>query len=358
MMPEGLNRIKSARILVVEDSVANQTLAHDLLKHAGCHVDLAGNGMEAIKAIRTASEPYDAVLMDLQMPIMDGLEATAVIRGELSHDNLPIIATTANIGKKEQERCLAAGANDCLPKPFHIHELYAIMIRWVNLGERTTETPNKDETDRAAPATAEATLPNEIDGVDIEGGLGRVGRNRNLYAGLLVEFADTNARLDRDIDAAFNDGDLERIRFLAHGIRSTAGNIGADALSNVAAELERLIVDDGGGVAATLKGFRTELERVVSAIHAADVAAHRGPTPRMAGASAFNRGEAENLIGTLLDMLDDQDLGAQREFEKLAAILGGQGHDESMDELGENLAALEFSNARRILARVGKEILG
>ena len=80
MMPEGLDRIKGARILVVEDSIANQTLAHDLLMHAGCHVDLAGNGMEAIEAVRNASEPYDAVLMDLQMPEVNGLQATAALR--------------------------------------------------------------------------------------------------------------------------------------------------------------------------------------------------------------------------------------------------------------------------------------
>jgi CheY-like chemotaxis protein len=90
MMPEGLDRLRNARILVVEDSIANQTLARDLLLHAGAHVDLAGNGKEAIAAIENADEPYDAVLMDLQMPIMDGLEATGVIRGRLALDKLPI----------------------------------------------------------------------------------------------------------------------------------------------------------------------------------------------------------------------------------------------------------------------------
>jgi len=358
MMPEGLNRLKSARILVVEDSLANQTLAHDLLKHAGCHVDLAGNGMEAIKAIKAASQPYDAVLMDLQMPIMDGLEATAVIREDLSRESLPIIATTANIGKKEQERCLAAGANDCLPKPFHIHELYAVMIRWIELDEGRRDASGKDEPGDASPATAEATLPTEIDGIDIADGLGRVGQNRELYAGLLVGFADTNDQLDLEIDTAFNKGDLAQVRFLAHGIRSTAGNIGADKLSKAAAELERLIVDGGDGIAVALKGFQIELVKVVSAIHAANVAVPRYSATRTGGETEFDRDEAENLIRTLLAMLDDQDLGAHREFEKLVTILGGQGHDEKMDELGENLEALEFSNARRILTRVGKEVLG
>lgn len=358
MMPEGLDKIKGARILVVEDSIANQTLAHDLLKHAGCHVDLAGNGMEAIEAVRNASEPYDAVLMDLQMPIMDGLEATTVLREELSLDSLPIIATTANIGKKEQERCLAVGANDCLPKPFHIHELYAVMIRWVNSSKVEAETSSDDEAVSATPAAADTMLPPQIDGIDIEDGLARVGQDRKLYAGLVVGFGETNARLHDDVDAAYGKDDLERVRFLAHGIRSTAGNIGAGVLSKAAARLEGEIADESVGVAEAFDGFRAELERVVAAIRAADITIRRNVPPRTGGEMAFDRGEAENLIGTLMDMLNDQDLGAQHELEKLAAILGGRGHDETLEKLGDNLEALEFSGARQILAQAGKEFLG
>lgn len=360
MMPEDLDRIKGARILVVEDSIANQTLARDLLKHAGCHVDLAGNGMEAIKAIRDASKPYDAVLMDLQMPIMDGLEATGIIRGELALDSLPIIATTANVGKKEMARCLTAGANDCLPKPFHIHELYAVMIRWVQpvAGAAAASASGNDETVCAAPARVEVTLPRELHGIDIEDGLARVGQDRALYAGLLAEFADSNAQMGPEIDTAFVKGDLERVRFCAHGIRSTAGNIGADALTMAAAELEEQIMDGGDSVTDAFRRFQIELERTVSVIRAADIAAHRDTARWTSGDVEFDRKEAEKRIGILVDMLDDQDLGAQEEFEKLAGMLGGRGHDEALAELSENLESLEFSSARLILMRVGQEILG
>ncbi len=356
MMPEGLDRIKGARILVVEDSIANQTLARDLLQHAGCLVDLAGNGMEAIKAIRDANKPYDAVLMDLQMPIMDGLEATGIIRGELALDSLPIIATTANVGKKEMARCLTAGANDCLPKPFHIHDLYAVMIRWVQPVAGAAAS-GIDETAGAAPARAEVTLPRELHGIDIEDGLARVGQDRALYAGLLAEFAETNAQMGQEIDMAFVKGDLERVRFCAHGIRSTAGNIGADALTMAAAELEEQIADGGDSVTDAFRRFEIELERTVSVIRAADMAAHRDTACWTSGKVEFDRKEAENLIGILLDMLDDQDLGAQEEFEKLAGMLGGRGLDEALAELSENLESLEFANARSILLRAGQEIL-
>ena len=122
MMPEGLERIKGARILVVEDSIANQTLVRDLLQHAGCLVDLAGNGMEAIKAIRDANKPYDAVLMDLQMPIMGGLEATQKIRNELKLD-VPIVALTAAEVQEERQKCFNIGMDDYLAKPFELEQL-------------------------------------------------------------------------------------------------------------------------------------------------------------------------------------------------------------------------------------------
>ena len=134
MPPENLNRLRNARILVVEDSIANQTLAGDLLLHAGAHVSLAGNGHEAITAISDAAQPFDAVLMDLQMPVMDGLEAIGIIRNELNQ-TMPIVATSAHSNKLEQERCLAAGADDCLPKPFHINDLYAVLTKCFEINE-------------------------------------------------------------------------------------------------------------------------------------------------------------------------------------------------------------------------------
>jgi two-component system sensor histidine kinase/response regulator len=260
MMPEGLDRIRNARILVVEDSVANQTLARDLLLHAGAHVDLAGNGREAIKAIENAAEPYDAVLMDLQMPIMDGLEATGIIRRELAQDSLPIIATTANTEKREQKLCMDAGANDYLPKPFHIHELYAVLIRWLKPVERAPEAAGESRNEQ--PAANGTVLPDSVDGVDIKAGLARTGQNRTLLAQLLVEFANTNMGLGQEADVAAAAGDLERVRFLAHGIRSTAGTIGAEALSGAATAVEREIVDGGDGLPELLKLFRAELEGV------------------------------------------------------------------------------------------------
>jgi CheY-like chemotaxis protein len=318
-------------------------------------VDLASNGREAIKAIENAVEPYDAVLMDLQMPIMDGLEATGIIRRELSQDSLPIIATTANTEKREQKLCLDAGANDYLPKPFHIHELYAVLIRWLKPVERASEAV--DESSVEQPAAGDVVLPVSVDGVDLKAGLARTGQDRALLAELLVEFANTNTGLGQEVDDAAARGDLDRVRFIAHGIRSTAGTIGAEALSGAAAAVEKEIVAGGAGLPELLKLFRAALEGVVSAILAADIVTRSSAVQLETRSGDFDREKAERLVGILRNMLDDQDLGAQQEFDKLAGMLGGRGHDDTLRELGRNLEALEFSNARQILTRVGKGIL-
>ena len=358
MMPAGLERIKNARILVVEDSIANQTLARDLLLHAGAHVDLAGNGREAIRAIKDAGQPYDIVLMDLQMPIMDGLEATGIIRGELGYDSLPIIATTANTERKEHIMCLDAGANDCLPKPFHIHELYAVLIRWLKPAEAAHTPGETPGADVDVPSGAgDVTLPGAIAGVDMEVGLSRVGGKRELFASLLVDFADEHDEFARAFDDAAEAGDRDRIRFLVHGIRSTAGNIGADALSGAAGQIERMVASGDDGLEEHLSRFRTAQDELVAAIRSAGIVVRHDREHHGETRGDFDGDETGRLIAKLQDMLEDQDLGAEDEFARLAEMLDGRGHDAVLSEIEENIEALQYSSARQILWRVGKDLV-
>lgn len=358
MMPEGLERIRDARILVVEDSIANQTLARDLLLHAGAHVDLARNGREAISAIKNAGEPYDAILMDLQMPIMDGLEATGIIRGELGYDSLPIIATTANTERKEHKLCLDAGASDYLPKPFHIHELYAVLVRWLKpAGAATAPGETTGAAAGVRPVTGDVDLPPAIAGIDMEVGLGRVGGKRELYASLLISFANEHEEFARAFDEAAAAGDRDRIRFLVHGIRSTAGNIGADSLSGVAGRIEKMVVDGATDLEECLGRFRAEQDELVAAIRDAGIVIRHDREHHRAARGDFDADEAGGLLARLRDMLEDQDLGAEDEFTRLAEMLDGRGHDDVLSEIEENIEALQYSNALQILRRVGKDLV-
>jgi two-component system sensor histidine kinase/response regulator len=352
MMPEGLERIRNARILVVEDSLSNQTLARDLLLHAGAHVDLAQNGREAIAAIEHARQPYDAVLMDLQMPIMDGLEATGIIRSELAQESLPIIATTANVGRREHMLCLEAGANDCLPKPFHIHELYAVLIRWL---QPLKETALPDAIPgEGALAADNVTLPSHIEGIDVVGGLARTGNKRELYARLLIEFASANAGVGEKLDNAARQEDWEHVRFLAHGIRSTAGSIGASALSVAAGDMEGAITDGLGGLTKRLANFRVRLDAVLGAIGRAGIAVSSSPAAQ--GSTTFDKNAAAQSIERLSALLDDQDLAAKDEFEHLSEMIGDMLGD-ALAELSAAIESLEFAHASEILVRVSREIM-
>ena len=156
-LPEGMIGIRGARVLLVDDNHLNQVFARDFLKFARLSVDLAVNGQEAVRAVKEAVVPYDAVLMDMQMPVMDGIEAARIIRLDESNRDLPIIATTANARHEEWERCLAVGINDCLPKPFLIPDLCAILTHWIPAGNRAPPDPDEKTTDENVVATESAS---------------------------------------------------------------------------------------------------------------------------------------------------------------------------------------------------------
>lgn len=349
MPPENLNRLRNARILVVEDSIANQTLARDLLLHAGAHVSLAGNGHEAIAAIRDAAQPFDAVLMDLQMPLMDGLEAIGIIRNEL-RQTMPIVATSAHSNKLEQERCLAKGADDCLPKPFHINDLYAVLANCLESAEGTgTEPlPGQDH---------DIWLPEELDGIDMADGLDRLGQKRGLYGQLLTDFARTNASLLKELEEAAGYDDWSRIRFLVHAIRSTAGSIGAALLSKAAADVEDAVINGDERLGEFLSMFSSEMSRVMGSLQGAGFGRNDVQEPAPVDAAPYDRDRAAELYGRLLELLDDQDMSAQQDFDEFASMLGGRGRDVILSELSENMDMLNYANVRQILIRAEKDLL-
>ncbi|GFO66626.1 hypothetical protein GMLC_02050 [Geomonas limicola] len=125
------NPLMGARVLLVEDHPINQEIAREILTTSGAQVSIAGNGEEAVQAVLEASQPFDLVLMDIQMPVMDGYQATRLIREEPQGQTIPIIAMTANGIGDERERCLAAGMSDHLAKPIDLDELFEVIKRWL-----------------------------------------------------------------------------------------------------------------------------------------------------------------------------------------------------------------------------------
>jgi len=219
--------IAGLRILLAEDNEINQQIAVELLQSQGAEVSVARNGREAVEAVlqATTEKAFDLVLMDLQMPDMDGFEATAMIRRHCL--TLPIIAMTAHAMAEERENCLSAGMNDHVAKPIDPHALFVTIARW-GAGERNQATA------AICPATPEG--PTRI--LDSQTGLKRVAGNVSLYHKLLRQYVSGQAAALSRLREQLVGGELESVGQIAHGLKGVSGNIGALALADLSAALE------------------------------------------------------------------------------------------------------------------------
>ncbi|MCG8616796.1 MAG: response regulator, partial [Desulfobacterales bacterium] len=260
-----LEEIRGARLLLAEDNKINQQVAQELLTKAGLSVTIVTNGKAAIE--RLNSDTFDAVLMDLQMPEMDGYEATHAIRREPRFRDLPIIAMTANAMAGDREKCLEAGMNDHVAKPIDPSVLFSTLLKWIPEKERTDGNNGAErvEPEPITPPESDTTLPDHLDGIDMEEGIRRVGGNRGLYQKLLQDFYQDHHDDNRAIQGALGNGDSEEARRLAHTVKGIAGSIGAAGLQKNAAALETAI-KQGEISDVLLDAFGTSLSAVMTTL--------------------------------------------------------------------------------------------
>ena len=268
-------KIQAARILLVEDNEINQQVAQEILESAGFTVSLANNGKEAVEAVQ--AETYDAVLMDVQMPVMDGYAATRRIRNwefGLRNENgkksdlkskirdpkskiqgVPIIAMTAHAMAGDEEMSLKAGMNDHVTKPIDPDQLFAALSKWIlsaqNRGhprQPTSEISKEDFLDTmetsAGPvptSPSENSFPQALPGFDLAAGLLRLQGNRGLYKKLLLDFTFNYDRVAGDIRKALDADDMDRAHSLVHNLKGVAGNLAATELHAATIEMEKLV---------------------------------------------------------------------------------------------------------------------
>jgi len=262
-----ISRIRGARVLLVEDNEVNQEVAIGLLDDAELFVDLAENGADAVRMV--GENDYDVVLMDMQMPVMDGIEATEAIRTDVPFQDLPIIAMTANAMAADRERCLKAGMNDHIGKPIDPDQLLGTLLHWIKRPGSDGAIPQK-KAQASAPArpadTADASL--DIVGIDVASALKRVGGNRKRYQTLLRQFAQQQANAVEAIRKALSTGDAATAERAAHSLKGVAGTLGAMAVSEAAAKAEAAI-RDSQGIDPALASLSDDLAKAVEAIRAA-----------------------------------------------------------------------------------------
>lgn len=227
---EQLGNLKGARILVAEDNDINQLVVKDMLNQAGVIVALADNGSEALQMVQ--ENHYDLVLMDLQMPVMDGFAACRAIREIDRFKDLPILAMTAHAMVEDRQKSLQAGMNDHVTKPIDPPVFFSALHKALRLGE----TPER-QTGFLPPPTS---LP-EISGLKLGEGLARVSGNKKLYKDLLKRFATRYVEAEKELGELIAGADGEGARLFVHTIKGVAGNIGAMDLHDLAGKLERTV---------------------------------------------------------------------------------------------------------------------
>jgi two-component system sensor histidine kinase/response regulator len=351
----GLARLRGARVLLVEDNEFNQQVAFELLGAAGMHVDIAENGAQGVQRVQEGS--YDLVLMDLQMPVMDGLQATRQIRAMPGCDRLPILAMTANAMAGDRERSLAAGMNDHVTKPIDPDELFDVLLRW--LPDRAAHAPAARETaaDVSVPPPDSSRGPvlDLIPGLDAADGLRRVLGRREAYVDLLRRFAIGHAEVVRDIRTALADGRRADAERTAHTLKGVAGSIGARQLSRAAGDVEAAL--RRGAPPAEVEPLLDPAEQTLGDLITALL---RTLPPASEATPAVTSVEPEALAAAVarLDQLLSRDaVEAVDAFEAAGPILAAA-FGERARQIGKLVRSYRFEDALTALRdAVGKQTL-
>ncbi len=360
------SRLKGKKILLAEDNKINQEVALEWLHTAGIETMVADNGQEALEIL--AHHTFHGVLMDIQMPVMDGFEATQRIRTQPRFKDLPVIAMTAHALKGDRERCIDAGMNDHIAKPIDPEALFTTLAHWLNRDGSPTD--HGSQPPAAAPCADNNTdahdtvsfplnfppppeqnkgetpepLSLELPGIDTRIGLYRVNHNRSLYLKLLKSFARDFSHADDQISRYLEANDRESAKRTAHSIKGVAANIGAEILSSLASELEQILADPHGKITPKHRDdFSLEMARIINGINELPHTLQHPVPPENrppAPIDAPNAKDRTNLISTLKtvrELLDD-DLNRARTLltsvlPQLQALPGDPPVNTLMDDL-------------------------
>ena len=222
-----LSVLKGSRILLAEDNVINQTVIFGLLEDTGIEVIIANNGKEALEQLEENTD-IEMVLMDINMPVMDGYEATIELRKKSKYDNLPIVALTANAMQKDINRAKEIGMQEHLGKPIDVQVLYSLLLTCLTVKMDIAEIKEDKHRETEIKSTLQQIL--KLKELNVEEGMERVGGDAVLYKNILFDFSDIFRDSVSEFEILFNDERWNEASSLAHNIKGTAGNIGAESL--------------------------------------------------------------------------------------------------------------------------------
>lgn len=331
--------LKGVRILLAEDNLLNQQIATEILEDEGLVIDVANNGQEAVDMVN--KKAYAMVLMDMQMPIMDGLEATRTIRKNFSNDDLPVLAMTANASDADRKKCLASGMDAHITKPIDPDLLFTEIAKWI----KPNNTPPITNKTLAITTKETQTIP-EIKGVDTNLGLKVAAGKVSLYIKMLKTFSTDQVNAVENIKKAIEKNDFATGQLIAHTLKGTCGSIGATELQNKAEILESHLKEkmSHAKIVELLDVIQPRLLLVIGSIH--ELLPNKEKTNET---TALNEEEVKSLILHLSELLASDDTEANELLEKNSSMLQHYIGVDAFNKISDALESFDFELGLKIL---------
>ncbi len=348
----------SADILLVEDNELNQQVVLGFLEDTKAKVDVANNGLIALEKL--ANKNYDLVLMDIQMPEMDGVTATQEIRRQAKYNDLPIIAMTAHAMPDELNKCLEAGMNEYFIKPIDPNALFSLMAKY--LSEKITDLTLADKVAQspepliAQPEKNLIERINDLGCLDCDNAVLAMGGRTHIYEKLVIDFCKSTQQLNQQIQQAYQAKDFETLYRIAHSLKSNSAYIGAVQLAELSTELETAIKTQPETISVLVDKLTTEHKRILDSLAVLDEI-------KNANLDNVDTGEIANkellvvLLNSLVHLLEQEDAEAEDLLPQLQEFTNDSEHSEMAGNIVELVEDIEYASAIKSIERLKNSLL-
>jgi len=344
---QAISHLRGARVLLVEDNEINQELAMELLSSNDILVEVAGDGQQALDMLldNQLHHPFDGVLMDCQMPVMDGYEATQKLRELPQFKDLPILAMTANAMAGDREKVLDAGMNDHIAKPININDMFNVMSNWITPSRPLDSKPDSS-INQFSESHTDFEIP-EMSGIDTASGLATCQNNNKLYHKLLLKFRDHEADFQQRFQAAQNDSDSSSATRCAHTLKGVAANIGARAVQKSAEALESACKEARSSeiIDEQLAIVINHLSKVLDAL---TVLSSQSSSDSDADGT-LDTEFFKSLVLQLKALLEDDNVEAGEVVAELEALPGINEYRMTLKSLSKAISGYDFEEALKVL---------
>ncbi|MBT4400654.1 MAG: response regulator, partial [Bacteroidetes bacterium] len=340
---EDLEKRQGARILLAEDNETNQQVAQELLEGQGLIVDIANDGKEALDMVSGKEKGYyDIVLMDLQMPVMDGYDSTVAIRKIKMAEELPILAMTADVMQGIREKCTSIGMQGFVMKPIDLDELFGTLVSWIPEMEVSSSQSAVGSRQSDERKKVDVLVP-EFELIDVEAGLARVGGNASLLLKLLTKFKAFGTAHYDEIISEHSEGTQEVAIRLAHTLKGVAGNLGINEVFE-ASKLVESDLNNGSLKDESITRLRESVDAVLEDLkNLSDSAVHNTQSTSTA---SVKLDDVLEKLSRLKELLEDDDAEAKLVLEEIGIV---EGYEDHLIAIRANIESYDFEEAANIL---------